>query len=65
VRASGAFGPASAVESTLGEYADAGVKPVVVRFAASDQREQFERLTRAVDRERREAPNGHRQLPFG
>ena len=50
IRANGAFGPVSAVQPTLGEYADAGVETrTIVRFTAADQREQFERFTRAVD----------------
>jgi alkanesulfonate monooxygenase SsuD/methylene tetrahydromethanopterin reductase-like flavin-dependent oxidoreductase (luciferase family) len=45
----GAFGPASKVETRLGEYVDAGAETLVIRFAATNQREQFERFRRVAD----------------
>jgi len=49
VHARGAFGPASEVAATLEEYEAAGVETMVVRFTASNQREQLRRFANVAD----------------
>jgi alkanesulfonate monooxygenase SsuD/methylene tetrahydromethanopterin reductase-like flavin-dependent oxidoreductase (luciferase family) len=49
VHARGAFGPASEVAATLEEYEAAGVETMVVRFTASNQREQLRRFADVAD----------------
>lgn len=44
VRDHGVFGPPARVAETIDEYADAGAETVVVRFTATDQREQLRRF---------------------
>lgn len=46
VAARGAFGPPSEVAAVLDDYVEAGAETIVLRFAASNQREQLRRFSR-------------------